>query len=604
MCQWTTDSQRFILEHFDNICRSPSYISQFALPICLSSSWCHQDYSAVFSQEIRVVKDVPERWGACFRTVRFDDFPWALTYWKDTIAVGIQSGSIITLNAITGIQVAILCGHTEFVHGLVFSSDGKSLASGSGDRTIKLWDVQTGGVVKTLQGHADTVLSVSISVDCTTIASGSLDKTIRLWDIQTGECHYTVEQKSFVYYVCFFPLDPEHFMTISDNKIWQWDICSQQITPEYDGSCIAFSLDGTQLAVCNKATVEVQSSDSKGIVAKFSIRDEHINCCCFSPDNKVIAVGAGHTIYVWDITGSEPYLLKTLIGSHGNIISLTFSSSSSLISASGDYSVKFWQICTPSTEPVLANPKCTPLTLAPIKSITLQAENGIVISSHSDGMVRIWDVQTGLCKTSFQTPAKYSHWMDTCLAGGKVISVWYKSEEICIWDAEKGELLITVYPSRGDIRDLRISGDGSKVFCLTKDSIKAWSIWTGALMGEVELKCHLSSDPFLTIDGLRVWVCSHPVKNLVMGWDFGTLDSSPVELPEISQNWPHLYFFGGIREQRGYLPGIQDTVTKKLVLKLPERLARCSDAQWDGHYLVAGYDSGDMLILECNYVPY
>jgi len=601
MCQWTADSQRLILDHFDIICDSPSYIYCFALQICPPSSWLHQYYSAEFSQEIRVVKGVSTGWGTCFRTVWFNQLPQDIACWKDTIAVGESSGSIIILNAITGAQVAILSGHIDYVICLVSSSDGASLVSGSGDKTIKLWDVQTGGVVKTFRGHTGPVYSVSISADNTTIASGSADNTICLWDVQTGECHYTIEQQNIVDYVCFCPLDPKHLMSASVNKISKWNISGQKSAPEYDSSHIAFSPDGTQFVVCNEPTVEVHSSDSRGVLAKFDMGDKYVSCCCISPDNRVIAVVAGWTIYVWDITGSEPHLLETLNGHTGGISSLVFSSPSSLISTSHDSSVKFWQIGTSSTDPVPADPKCTPSTSALIKSIALQAKDGIAISSHSDGMVRIWDILTGLCKTSFQTPAKGCHQMDTRLTDDRVVSVWCADEKMCVWDAEKGELLRTVDLPMHGIRDLRILGDGSRVICLYFDFIRAWSIWTGDLVGEVNTESLHLSPSFLTI-GPNVRVYWIQLNHQIVGWDFGVLGSSPVKLLGVSQDFPRLYFVGGVR-QKSFIPGIQDTATKKVVFQLPGRLARCSDVQWDGQYLVAGYDSGEMLILECNYIP-
>ncbi len=74
-------------------------------------------------------------------------------------------------------------GYTGYVHSVAFSSDGGLLASGSADRTIKLWEVATGREVRTLTGHTDTVLSVAFSPDGRLLASGSYDKTIKLWDI-------------------------------------------------------------------------------------------------------------------------------------------------------------------------------------------------------------------------------------------------------------------------------------------------------------------------------------------------------------------------------------------------------------------------------------
>jgi len=553
------------------------------------------------SQEINIIKGISAGWGTCSRTVLLNNYLWALACWKDIIAVGSGSFSITIHNAITGVQVAILSGHTKWVSSLVFSPDGTSLVSGSGDRTIKLWDVQTGGVVRTFQGHTGYVNSVCISADCTTIASGSDDKTIILWNVQTGECHHTIGQEGHVRYVGFLPLNPKHLISISCGKVWQWDIGGQQTAPAYDGSHIAFSLDGTQFVVSKESVVEVQSSDSKETVAKIHIANEDVGSCCFSSDNRVIAVAASSTIYIWDISSPDPHLLETF-ASHTNLItSLAFSSPTSLVSVSKDFSVKFWQIGLPPIDPAPADPNYMPLASAPIKSITLQAKDGIAISSHSDGVVRIWDISTGLCRTSFQTPAEDFHMIDTHLIDGRLISIWCVDQKIYIWDTEKGELLRTVDTPRDDFKDLRISGNGSTVFCLYSNSIQAWSIWTGEIVGKEEVHLYLLPDPLLTIDDLRVWVYNSFLLSIV-GWDFGALDSPPVRLSNKSKNGPHMDFVGGIMKQRSLVPWIQDTVTGRVVFQLPGRLARCSDAQWDGQYLVAGYDSGEVLILQCNYV--
>jgi WD40 repeat protein len=66
---------------------------------------------------------------------------------------------------------------------VAFSPDGRLLASGSRDKTIKLWEVASGSLVRTLTGHTDSVFSVAFSPDGRLLASGSDDNTIRLWDI-------------------------------------------------------------------------------------------------------------------------------------------------------------------------------------------------------------------------------------------------------------------------------------------------------------------------------------------------------------------------------------------------------------------------------------
>ena len=246
-CGWANDSQHLLLEHFDAICSSPSQIYHSALPFSPSSSWVRKCYSADLLGEVKVVRGLPAKWGTCFRTVPFSHGAFGLAHWKDTIAVGLDSGDIIILDGATGSQAAIFSGHSDYVRSLAFSADGTSLVSGSDDKTIKLWDVQTGGVVKTFNGHTAWVCSVSISADHATIASESHDNTICLWDIQTGGCHHIIEQGEQVRYVGFSPTDTQHLISVSGNgKVQQWDIDGPNINFSYYGDCVVFSSDGTQ----------------------------------------------------------------------------------------------------------------------------------------------------------------------------------------------------------------------------------------------------------------------------------------------------------------------------------------------------------------------
>ena len=539
-----------------------------------------------------MVRGLSAGWGTCFHVVLSDERPLSLAYWKDIIAVGSDSGYIMTLNAITGSKIAVLYGHTDLARCLTFSQDGTMLVSGSNDKTIKLWDMQTGGVVKTFQGHTNYVCSVSISSNCTTIASGSGDKTIRLWDIQTRECHHAICQEGWVKSVHFFPLDPHYFISVSDDKVQKWSIDGHKIGPEYNGFCATFSFDGTKLALCKMGVVQIQSSDSGAVIAEFHMNSN--SSCCFSPDGRLVAVPTDHTAYVWDITNSKPCLIETFIGHTDYIISLVFSSPTSFISTSLDKSVRFWQIGASSISPDTTDPKSKPYT-SPIKSITLQAKDGISISSDSDVIVRIWELSTGLCKASFQTPAKGSSQRDVQVIDSRLVLVWYVAGEIHIWDVEKGELLQTVDGPWSGVTDLRISGDGSKIFCMDYFSIGAWYIWTGEVIDEVKLSRTCPDDAFLTVDGSRVWVKFYHTE----GWDFGVSDLSSVKHYTEPPNRPHLDFIGGIRRGRSHLPGIEDTITGKEVFQLPLRYKKPSDAQWDGQYLVAGYHTGEVMILDC-----
>ena len=594
------DSQHLILEHFDAISNSPSQIYHSALPLCPSSSWFHKYYTAELSQEVRVVKGLPAGWGTCYRTVTLDHSSKALACWKDTIAVGGGSGKIITLDGITGMQTAILSGHIGFVVSRAFFPDGTLLVSGSNDQTIKLWDVQTGGVVRTFHGHTGYVQSVSISADCATIVSGSDDCTIKLWDIQTGECHHVIEQQNRVDHVRFYPLDPQCLVSVSDDKIWHWNINGHQINPAHNGSCIDFPLDGTQFVSCYGGDIVVQNSSSGGIVAKFHVASGRIRCCCFSPDGRLIVTASHQTAHVWDTTSSHPHPIKTFVGHTSAITSLAFSSPSSLISLSFDKSVKFWEIGSLQAEQAATDQESTSLTSTRIVSITLQAEDGIAISSGLDGVLRTWDISTGLCKASFQSPAEDHVKSDVQLINGRLIFVWYVDREIHIWDVEKGKLLQTVdvdlVDDDDDVEDVRISGDGFNVFCLCLLSIQARSLLTGEIVGEVKIE-DCESPRSLTVDGSRVWV--HTPKLEPLGWDFGTPGSPPVQLSNSPLLLAKNSLLWDIRQSR-----IKDAVTGRVVFQLAGRFANPVKSQWDGCYLVAGYESGEVLILDFNHVHF
>lgn len=544
------------------------------------------------SQVVRVVNYV--KWGTCSRTATVCRDPQVLSYQNNVIAVGLllKFDNIIILDAITGNQTATLSGHTDWVRSLIFSLDGGLLVSGSDDKTVNLWDVQTGGVVKTFYGHTNSVSSVSISTDCTRIASGSYDQAVYVWNIQSGECHQSINLQHEVDYVGFSPTKSRYLISISGNKVQQWDINGNQAGPTYNASKIAFS-HNSQFALCNENRVTIQNSDSGAIVTEFHLPGaNNAQCCCFSPDDSLLAVASLNITYVWNITNIIPCLVATCTG-HVNVIkSLVFSSSSSLISASLDRSIKFWKIGVLSADQLATELEPFLPTLVSVQLVSLQAKEGIAISGDSNGVVKIWDILTGLCKESFQTPARGDFHGDAQLIDGKLLFIWSWKGGIQIWDSEKGEIPQTLNSVQS--LGLRISGDKSKVFNVNvAGMIQVWSMWTWELINEVELEVgHIHVlDPFRA-DGSRVWILSYNLA--IKGWDFGVSDSTPILLS--SSERPYLDFVDVSWHDDP--PFIQNTETGNKVFRLFGKHIRPYGEQWDGQYLIAGFRDGEVLILD------
>jgi len=226
--------------------------------------------------------------------------------------------------------------------------------------------------------------------------------------------------------------------------------------------------------------------------------------CCFSPDGTFIAGGGNRNICIWDIASLDPRPTETLVGHSEHVTSLAWSSS--LISSSHDKSIKLWKVGVLPTDRVVTYSDGVRRGTAQIKSVSLQANNGIAVSCDSAGVVRTWEVSTGLCKTSFRTPARGVEWGEAWLIDGRLIFCWCSAKDIYLWDTEKGELL-----QRVDVGSyffpmgLRISADRSKVFLLDRKSLRAWSIRTGKLAGDVKLAGKPVFDS-LVVDGSRDWV--------------------------------------------------------------------------------------------------
>ena len=171
------------------------------------------------------------------------------------IASGSDDKTVRVWDAATGQPVGQpLTGHTDAVCSVAFSPDGTRIASGSDDKTVRVWDAATGQPVgQPLTGHTDAVCSVAFSPDGTRIASGSGDKTVRLWDAATGQPvgQPLTGHTDAVSSVAFSPDGNRIASGSADKTVRLWDADTGQpvgdpLTGHTDAvSSVAFSPDGT-----------------------------------------------------------------------------------------------------------------------------------------------------------------------------------------------------------------------------------------------------------------------------------------------------------------------------------------------------------------------
>ena len=224
---------------------------------------------------------------------------WSVAFSPDgrTLASGHTDYTIRLWEVSTGQQTATLEGHTDWVHSVAFSPDGKTLASGSGDLTVRLWEVGTGQPLIPLE-KSYGVYSVAFSPDGKTLASGSPSGTIQLWDVSTGQQQATLKGHSgFVYSVAFSP-DGQTLASgcSTDYTIRLWDVSTgqQMATLDLEGwrvFSVAFSPDGQTLASGGSQLLwwDVGTRQILSILAP--PEESYIYSVAFSPDGQLLASG-------------------------------------------------------------------------------------------------------------------------------------------------------------------------------------------------------------------------------------------------------------------------------------------------------------------------
>ena len=171
-----------------------------------------------------------------------------------TLASGSHDNTVRLWDVDTRAEIGTLEGHTAAVNSISFSPDGRTLASRGDDNALRLWDVDTQTQIYTLEGHTGSVESVSFSPDGQTIASGGNDDIVRLWDVDTRSEIGTLEgHTGYVSSVSFSPDGKTIASGSHDNTVRLWDVATQTEIGVLEGhtgwvNSVSFSPDGHTLA--------------------------------------------------------------------------------------------------------------------------------------------------------------------------------------------------------------------------------------------------------------------------------------------------------------------------------------------------------------------
>ena len=247
--------------------------------------------------------------------------------------------------------VRTLRGHSESISRIAWSPDGRIIATPSADKTIRLWDVETGKCLRKLEMQ-DHELSVSFDQTGCILASGSGNGTIKLWETASGKLLHTLRgHEKEVYSVAFDPTKSILASGSGDRTVKLWEMASGRLLRSLEGHkdrvyCVSFDPTGCILASGSyDGTIKLWKTASGELLHTLKGHKRWILSVAFDPNGSFLVSGSGdRTVKLWDTASGK--LLRTLEGHTESILSVAYYRGSDLFASKGvfpDNTVRLWQ---------------------------------------------------------------------------------------------------------------------------------------------------------------------------------------------------------------------------------------------------------------------
>jgi WD40 repeat protein/serine/threonine protein kinase len=391
-----------------------------------------------------------------------------------------RDATVRVWDAASGQELFIVKGHKQVVAGVAFSPDGRRLASEYGEGVV-IRDVATGQEVLILEGHRGQVFGAAFSPDGRRLALMDRNGTVRVWDTTSGQELLTLKgHKGGVSEAAFSPDGARLASSGQDGTVRVWDAASGRELLTLKGHKgyvhgVAFRPDGTRLASWGEdGTSRIWDAASGEELLTLQVSAGGGFRVAYSPDGTRLASWGGRldsTVRVWD-AGSGKELL-TFKGHRSDVHGVAFSPDGRrLASASADSTVRVWDAASGQELLTLKghSDKVWGLAFSP---------DGWRLASCGMGMeVRVWDLASGLDLFTLKgrPPAQWVAFSP----GGRRLASASADATMRIWDAASGRELLTLKGHTGSVAAVGFSPDGTRLASASFDkTVKVWDSTRG-----------------------------------------------------------------------------------------------------------------------------
>jgi WD40 repeat protein len=419
------------------------------------------------------------------------DFPSGTAY---MLATAHGDGLVRLWNVSTGEQMMEF-GHAKQVYTVRFSPDGKILATGSDDCTVKIWDAATGACLHTFTNHTKRVWSVRFSPDGKLLATCSGDGTICIW-----ACPALIERsrddrkaRDFATWTVFH--------TFTGYRDWLF--------------AIEFSPDSQMLAIGNVGNVvKIWNINTKQHVATLSGHSTWVSTLNFHPSGRILITASGdRSAYLWDTTTWQE--LYRWQGYSNWIESVVFHpNGTKLLAGSQDGILREWDLQTKKISRTFAGHQLC------VWSVDYSPDGRSIVSGSADSTVKLWNGETGeLIRTL--SAQQGDVWKVQFSPNGRFIAgIAMDNTGVCLWSIS-GEPYSTLIGHANVVRSLAFSPDSQ--FLATASFDACWRLWdvkTGKMLGCYGGHTNWIWDIIFSPDGRSIATCSADLT--VRLWDVAT----------------------------------------------------------------------------------